>query len=219
MAYTVLINNDNTATATVRDRILQRTKNVDTLKIIIPKIYNNQDFTTYSVLMEYKLPVSHEVKLEELVLADDAYKESYNLYSLNLNTNFTKEAGNVEIQLTIVGLTMDADGNTKEIVRNISPFSVPIVEIADWFNVPDSALSTLTQYYLANKQQILALNDLATILNEKKADDIKLDIESGEIYLVSGTKRVGTGITLAELNNELVEVGAETTGNVKIQSI
>lgn len=216
MAYTVLINNDNSATATIRERIMQRTKNVDCLHIIIPKIYNGTDFTSYSVLMEYKLPISHEVKLEELVLADDKYKDDYNLYRLKLGTEFTKEPGNVEIQLTLISLEMDADGNTIESVRHISPFIVPINEVADWFNVPDSELTTLTQYYLAAKQEILALNDIANTLDRNKADDIKLDVESGEVYLVSGSKRIGTGISVEELGNEIVE--RTTDGTVKLQN-
>lgn len=216
MAYTLLINNDNTVTATERSRILQRTKNINTLRFIIPKEYENQDFTPHQVLMEFKLPISHELNLKELELKDDTYKTNYNLYELVLGTDFTKEAGDVEIQLSIVGLTMDADGNTKEIVRNISPFSIHIVSVADWFNVPDSALSTLTQYYLAAKQQILALDDLAAVLNNKMPDDIKLDVESGEIYLVKGSTRIGTGILVSELGNEIVE--RTTEGTVKLQS-
>lgn len=216
---TILIQDDNLATITKQSRILQRTKNINTLRIIIPKIYENQDFTPYSVLMEFKLPISKEVNLKELTLIDDAYKEDYNLYEFPLGTDFTKEAGEVEIQLSIVGLVMEADGTTKEIVRNISPFTIPIVSVADWFNVPDPELATLTQYYLAAKQQILALNDLTAILSEKKADDIKLDIESGEIYLVSGSTRIGTGIMLSDLNSELVQIGGKTTGNISIQRI
>lgn len=217
--YTITVSNDNTATATEQGRILQRTKNIDTLRIIIPKLYNNQDFSPYSVLMEFKLPVSHEVNLKELKLTDASYKDNYNLYEYVLGTEFTKEPGDVEIQLTIVGLIMDSNGVTTEIARHISPFAVPIVSVADWFNVPDSELTTLTQYYLAAKQQILALNDLAATLNDNMVDDIKLDVENGEIYLVSGSKRMGTGIMLSDLNSELVEIGGKTNGNMSIQQL
>lgn len=217
MAYTILVNNDNSVISTERCRILQRTKNINTLRIIIPKMYENKDFTPHSVLMEYKLPISKEVNLKELQLVNDSYKNNYNLYEFVLMTDFTKEPGDVEIQLSIIGLTMDVDGTTNEIVRYISPFSIPIISVADWFTVPDSELTTLTQYYLAAKQQILALNDLAQILNQKKADDIKLDIDSGEIYLVSGSTRLGTGIMVSELGNEIVEKTSD--GTVKFQSV
>ena len=71
----------------------------------------------------------------------------------------------------------------------------------------------------ANQRQIQALTDLANLLNQNKADDIKLDIESGEIYVVSGTKKLGTGIMLEELANEITEVAGNSEGNVKIQNV
>ena len=158
MPYTILINDDNTAIATAKSRIMQRTKNVDNLKIIIPKVYEEQDFSKYTVLMEYKLPISHEVKLEELALSDANYENDYMMFHLPLLTDFTKENGNVELQLTIIGLTMDELGNTKEIVRKILPFKIPIIPIADWFTVPDSELDVLTQYYLAAQQRCRSLS-------------------------------------------------------------
>lgn len=214
MPYTILVNDNNTVTATERTRIMQRTKNVDNLRIIIPKVYEKQDFTNYTVLMEYKLPISHEVKLEMLTLEDGNYNDNYLLYRLPLVTDFTKENGNVEIQLTIIGLAMDADGNTVEIVRKISPFNVPIIPISNWFTVPDSELDVLTQYYLAAQQQIHALNDLVTIVNQSKADSIKLDVVDGELYLTSNGNKIGQGVSVEELGNEITERTSE--GTVKI---
>lgn len=214
MPYTVLVNNDNTTTTTEKSRILQRTKNVDNLRIIIPKEYEGRDFTNYTVLMEYKLPLSNEVKLEQLQLADPAYKEDYLLYVLPMTTQITKENGNVAVQLSIVGLEMDAEGITTEVVRNISPFIIPIVPVTDWFTVPDSELTTLTQYYLAAQQQIQALNDLVGIINQNKADSISLDVINGEIHLTSGGERIGEAISVEELGNEIAE--RTTSGTVKI---
>lgn len=214
MPYTILVNDNNTVTATERSRIMQRTKNVDNLRIIIPKFYENIDFTNYSVLMEYKLPISHEVKLEQLTLQDGNYQENYMLFCLPLVTDFTKENGDVEIQLSLIGLTMDENGNTVEIVRKIDPFKVPIIPISNWFTVPDSELDVLTQYYLAAQQQINALNDLVTIVNQKKADSISLDVINGQIYLTSGGTPIGNPISVEELGNEIVERTSE--GNIKI---
>ena len=214
MPYTILVNNDNTAIATAKSRIMQRTKNVDNLKIIIPKNYDGQDFSQYKVFMEYKLPISHEVKLEELVLADGNYETDYMMFQLPLLTDFTKENGNVELQLSIIGLTMDELGNTKEIARKISTFQIPIIPIADWFTVPDSELDVLTQYYLAAQQQINALNDLVGIVNQNKADSIKLDVLDGQIYLTSNGVKIGNSISVEELGNEITE--RTTEGTVKI---
>lgn len=214
MPYTVLVNNDNTTTITEKSRIMQRTKNVDNLRIIIPKDYEGKDMSGYTVLMEYKLPLSNEVKLEQLQLADPAYKEDYLLYVLPMTTQITKENGNVAVQLSIVGLEMDAEGDTKEIARNISPFIIPIVPVTDWFTVPDSELTTLTQYYLAAQQQIQALNDLVGVINQNKADSISLDVINGEIHLTSGGEKIGKAISVEELGNEIAE--RTTSGTVKI---
>lgn len=215
MPYTILVNNDNTAIATAKSRIMQRTKNVDNLKIIIPKIYDGQDFSEYKVLMEYKLPISHEVKLEELVLADANYETDYMLFQLPLLTDFTKENGDVELQLSIIGLTMDELGNTKEIARKILPFKIPVIPIADWFTVPDSELDVLTQYYLAAQQQINALNDLIGTVNQRKADSIKLDVVNGLICLDGDGQTLST-ISVEELGNEIAE--RTTEGTVKINT-
>ena len=214
MPYTILVNDNNTVTATERSRIMQRTKNVDNLRIIIPKIYEERDFSNYLVLMEYKLPISHEVKLEQLSLQDGNYNNDYMLFRLPLVTDFTKENGDVEIQLSIIGLTMDAEGNTVEIVRKISPFKIPIIPIANWFTVPDSELDVLTQYYIAAQQQINALNDLVALVNQSKADSISLDVVDGEIYLTSNGKRIGTSVSVEELGNEIIERASE--GTIKI---
>lgn len=216
MPYTILVNDNNTVTATERSRIMQRTKNVDNLRIIIPKFYENIDFTNCTVLMEYKLPISHEVKLEQLVLqpqTDEKY-QGYMVFNLPLVTDFTKENGDVEIQLSLIGLTMDENGNTIETVRKIEPFRVPIIPISNWFTVPDSELDVLTQYYLAAQQQINALNDLVAIVNQKKADSINLDVVNGQIYLTSGGSPIGQPISVEELGNEITERTSE--GTVKI---
>lgn len=214
MPYTILVNDNNTTTATERSRIMQRTKNVDNLRVIIPKIYEERDFSNYTVLMEYKLPISHEVKLEQLALTDPNYKTDYMLFRLPLVTDITKENGDVEIQLTIIGLAMDAEGNTVEIVRKISPFKIPIIPIANWFTVPDSELDVLTQYYIAAQQQIHALNDLIALLNQSKADSIQLDVVEGELYLTSNGKKVGSSVSMEELGNEIIDKASE--GTVKI---
>lgn len=215
MPYTILVNDDNTAIATAKSRIMQRTKNVDNLRIIIPKIYDGQDFSQYKVLMEYKLPISHEVKLEELAFSDANYETDYMLFQLPLLTDFTKENGSVEIQLTIIGLTMDELGNTKEIVRKILPFQVPVIPIADWFTVPDSELDVLTQYYLAAQQQINALNDLISTVNQNKADSLKLDVVNGLLCLNGGGQTLSS-ISVEELGNEIAE--RTTEGMVKINT-
>ena len=64
------------------------------------------------------------------------------------------------------------------------------------------------------EQQIQALNDIVVLANQSKADSIKLDVVDGELYLTSNGKKIGTGVSVEELGNEITERTAE--GTVKI---
>ena len=96
--YTILVTTNNEAIVSTPDqRIMQRSKLVDTLHILVAPTYNGISMSDCTVLMEYKLPVSQEARSEILSLSDELYKENLE-YTLPLDTYLTKEAGNVEIQ-------------------------------------------------------------------------------------------------------------------------
>ena len=205
--YTIKINNDNTAIVTQKQRIMQRSKLVDTLQFIVDKTYNGIEMSKYSVLMKWITPISKTLRIATLVLSDNNYKEDYLLFVLpeNIDTDMTAENGDLKIQITIMCTDMEDEGEVKEHVREIDEITIPIVPVSNWFVAPDEALDTLTQYFLANQKQIKALDDLINTFNTQKADDIKLDIEAGEIYLVANGKRIGTGIKVEDLGNEITE--------------
>ena len=69
--YTILINDDNTLTTSVRERIMQRSKLVDSLHFLCPPTYKELDMTDFTVTLEYILPVSREYKTEELVKSEE----------------------------------------------------------------------------------------------------------------------------------------------------
>ena len=46
--YTILVNNDNTLYGSQKERIMQRSKLVNTLRFIVEPIYNDIDMTTAS---------------------------------------------------------------------------------------------------------------------------------------------------------------------------
>ena len=72
--YTFLINADNTITASLTERIMQRSKLVDNLHFLADTIYSGVDMTDYTVLLEYKLPVSKSYKTEILKKSTELYK-------------------------------------------------------------------------------------------------------------------------------------------------
>lgn len=216
----ILINNDNMAITTVKETIMQREKLVNRLSIICPQMYKNDiDMTEFDLVMTYKLPISKTVRIVEMKSADALYKNEFCKYDLDIDTDITSENGDVELQFTFMRTYLDADGNNIQQVRNANPTSIHICQLSDWLVPSDEALGTLAELYLTNKSMIKSLEQLASTLHQTKIDDITLDIDSKKILGTANGKTVGSGISLEELNNELVEVGAETTGNVKIQNI
>lgn len=203
--YTILINDDNTVTESETHPIMQRSKLVDDLCFIVPKIYNGYDMSKFVFTMEYRTPISHTYNYKILVLTDPNYKDDFLKYTIDIDTDLTAENGDLEINLRFIGTFMQTDGTVLQQVREISPYKLTIIPITSWFVAPDEALDTLTQMIIANQQNIQATADLAGALNQSKADNIKLDKESKELYLTAHGSKIGTSVVLEELGDEIAE--------------
>lgn len=222
-----LFKNDNTIVLTESTgAITQRSNSVDALSFIVPKIYSETyDMSEFDGLFEYKLPISNEAGLLQLVLTDNNYKDDYLLYTLpetTLTTALTKECGEVEFSLTFVKAELDIEGNTIERVRQSAGKNYfKIVPIVSWLSPSEAQLSALASMYLENKKAILALEALAEQISTTKADDIRLDYENEKVILTSEGQDIGSGIDLDVLNAELVNVGGNNAdnGNILINRI
>lgn len=214
--YTILVKNDNTLLTTVRERIMQRSKLVDSMHFITSKMYNNLDMEDFTVLLEYKLPVSKDYHSEVLTLSNNNYTnvgtDNGDLsgvkleYKLPFDTNLTKEAGDIEVQLTFLKVELQEDGTGVQYVRKTTPTTVTIVPIAAWSDIiPDNALNALDQKLLQVDAQIQALSDYGDIMATTKADNIVLDTETHEIYLTAEGEQIGDKISLNELTTSIVE--------------
>ena len=224
--YTILVTDDNELKVTIKERIMQRSKMVDSFHFLVKPMYKeNIDMTGFTVTMEYKLPVSNEYATkditEDLILTVDEegntvlYKDMLE-YKLPFDTNLTAEAGEVEVQLTFTKSEMDIEGVVTQFVRKTSPCKITIVPIAAWSNVvPDKELTALDQRILKIDEQINALSESAMLLVQDKADNIKLDTETNEIYLTANGEPIGDRITIEELGDTLVEAN-EDEGLIQI---
>ena len=214
--YTILVTNDNELRVTVKERIMQRSKLVDSFHFLVDQLYkDNIDMTDFTVTMEYVLPVSKKYVTETLILKLDEegktalYKDKLE-YCLKFDTNLTAEAGDIEVQLTFTKTELDEEGNATQYVRKTSPCTITIVPITAWSDiVPDSALTALDQRILKIDEQIQALADSAVLYTNDKADNIVLDTETHEIYLTANGEPIGDRITVDELGESLVDVKDE----------
>lgn len=203
--YTILVNQDNTMTTSVRERIMQRSKLVDYLHFLVNPIYKDLDISDFTVVMEYILPISREYKSEELVKSDNLYKDMLE-YKLPFDTDLTKEAGNIEVKLTFSKVDLDVDGNDIQYVRKISSTTITIVPIEAWCNIiPDKALDAIDQRIIKTDAQIKALEEMNNITATTKADNIVLDEETNDIYLTADGVKIGDAINISDLGTTLAE--------------
>ena len=207
--YTILVNDDNTLTTSVRERIMQRSKLVDSLHFLVSPTYKELDMTDFTVTMEYILPVSKEYVSEVLVKSEELYKEMLE-YKLPFDTDLTKEAGEIEVKLTFSKVDLDADGNDIQYVRKISATSITIIPVESWCDIiPDKALDAIDQRIIKTDAQIKALLEANEITRLEKADNLVLANENKELYLTAEGNQIGDKVKLSELGNEIVQSSDE----------
>lgn len=192
--YTFLIGEDNTLTATVVERIMERSKLVDSLHFLADPIYKETDMSDFTVMMEYVLPVSKKYKTEILEKSDELYKDMLE-YKLPFDTALTSEPGDIEIQLTFVNVMLDADGRNTQYVRKVGPGSIKIVAISTWSDIiPDEALSAVDQRLLAAQAMIKALNEQNNTIMKSKADSLRY--KDNLLQLTAQGNPIGTAVKI-----------------------
>lgn len=207
--YTILVNDDNTLTTSIKERIMQRSKLVDSLHFLVEPTYKELDMTDFTVTMEYILPVSKEYVSEVLVKSEELYKEMLE-YKLPFDTDLTKEAGEIEVKLTFSKVDLDADGNDIQYVRKISATSITIIPVESWCDIiPDKALDAIDQRIIKTDAQIKALLEANEITRLEKADNLVLDNENKELYLTAEGNQIGDKVKLSDLGNEIVQSSDE----------
>lgn len=203
--YTILVTQNNELTTSVKERIMQRSKLMDSLHFLVDQMYKEIDMTDFTVMLEYILPVSRELHTEILVLQPELYKDKLE-YILPFDTSLTKEAGDIEIQLTFTKVDLDENGNNIQYVRKTSPTTVTIVPISAWSDIiPDNALNALDMALLQVEGKIKELEALTDIYSTTKADNIKLDADTSELYLTANGTPIGTKIAIDDLGDALAD--------------
>ena len=194
-AFVILVNDDNTMTITQRRRIVQRSKLVDDLWFLVAPTYNDHAMDSFTVLLEYVLPVSKRYRTEILTLSG-SYNE-YLKYLLPIDTDLTSEAGDIDLMISFIKADIDMSGKSVQRARKVTGAKVHITSIAAWSDIiPDSALSALDQRIIKTDAQIRALAELENILAITKADDLVYDKENNELQLSANGVNIGSKVKL-----------------------
>ena len=214
--YTILVKDTNELLVTVKERIMQRSKLVDSLHFLVNPTYKELDMTDFTVSMEYILPVSKRYKSEILVLSEELYKDMLE-YKLPIDTALTSEPGDIEVQLTFIKADLDANGHTVQYVRKTTPTLITIVPISAWSDlIPDEALNAVDQRLIKIDAQIKALTETGDLYAATKADNIVLDEKTNELYLTANGKEIGDKVHIDELVDVVIESASKDAGIIPV---
>ena len=212
--YTILVNNLNELVTTVKNRIMQRSKLVDSLRFLVEPEYNGLDMSTFTVLLEYLTPVSHEYRTEVLVKSADLYK-NYLEYTLPFDTQLTREAGDVQLQLTFAQLTIDPDGNNIQRVRKTSSTIIKILPITVWSDViADNALTSIDQRLLQAEAMLQAANEMVDYLDIVKADNMSYNKETNTLQLTANGQPIGDSVEIETIGTSVISIEVDESGNM-----
>ena len=208
--YAILVNDDNTLFSSQKERIMQRSKLVDTLWFLSPKMYQDQDMSNATVLLEYLLPISKKYGTKILRKADEGYQD-YLKYMLpendEIDTELTSEPGKVEVQLTFIYIDLDVDGKPIQRVRKTSATTITVVPISNWADIiPDSALSVIDQRIIKTDSQIKALDAYIEAIGNNMVNNLAYDEEDESLYLLSGDKVIGDKVSVRDMLDDGIPV-------------
>lgn len=212
--YVILVNPDNTLYGSVKQRVMQRSKLVDTLKFVVDPIYNGIDMTNASVLLEYLLPISRKYETVYLELCDERYNDCFLQYKLPFDINLTSEHGAVELQLTFAYAEMDNDGKIVQRVRKTSATTIEVTPISNWSDlIPDSALGGLDQRLIVMNAQIQALDDYMDVLDRSQVDNLVYNDDDETLQLSANGVGVGNKVSVKDMLDEgspVVDLSSKT---------
>lgn len=204
--YTILVTSNNELVTSVKERIMQRSKLVDNLHFLVEPVYKGYSMADFTVTLEYILPISREYKTETLVLSESLYKDRLE-YKLPFDTNLTKEAGKVEMQLTFTFVDLDVDGNDIQRVRKTSAAVIEIVPVTAWSDIiPDSALSALDQRLIKLDAQMKGLNEFTGATYGSGVDNLVYNSEDETLQLAAKGVGVGNKVFVKDMLKEGVPV-------------
>lgn len=219
MAYTILVNEDNSLYGSKKERIMQRSKCVDTLTFVVHQMYKGTDMTDATVVLEYLLPVSKKYETEYLTLLDERYNDCFLQYKLPFDTKLTSEAGSIELQLTFAYTDLDANGNGIQKVRKTSTTTIEIIPISAWSDIiPDAALSSLDQRILKIDAQMKELNEYMNAIdgNVDIVDNLMYDDKEETLQLMAGNKGIGDKVSVKDMLDEgapVVDLNSKSEDN------
>lgn len=202
--YTIIMNDDKSLTTTVKTKLYQKEKLVDKIQFLFPLLYNDEELSEYIIRLEY---TDQRNVIHSEILAIDKenypYKENYFRCILPVDTNLTAYTGEIKIRLSLIRI--DANLNT-QFVLHTGEETIEIYPVRDLYSfVPDESLEFADRLVGALEAKIQAMELMNETYTKSKADNIKVDKDTSELYLTAEDEQIGDKISLKDLGDSIDE--------------
>ena len=187
--YTIVMQEDKELLTTVKTTIFEKEANVDTLRFLVPPVYDDYDLSTCTALIKYVTP-DRKNRAEKLVQQEELYK-GYLDYRLDVDTDVTSLPGDVDIRLSFIHVDA-SEAETQVLHSGTITITIEPLKNLYGFNC-DESLEIIDQLVGQIDCKIEALNNIANRYDQEKADDI--EEENGEIWVTSNGEKIGDPIT------------------------
>lgn len=206
--YTLKITDENTVVTTVKERLVERSNDVDNIQIITAKLYKEQlDMSDTSLYMKYKLPVTDKIKITQLIPNNLNYETNYIQYLIPADVNLLAEAGDIEVSFTFLKLVSNDDDSVTSYVRKTTSGVIHVSPLAAFDKYEPSEMFTETdQRLLALIAAVKDLNAQSKAIYENMVKDIRLNTDDKKITLTDRNgDDTGEGIATKDLTALIAE--------------
>lgn len=194
MVHTILINSDNTITKRMNGAIMERSTNVDSLRILVSPTYTDKfgdlNMAECTCVMEITTPIGRSYKTKPLTPSAELYKERLE-YLIPITLDMTREPGQLGIKFFFAKLEMNSDGTFKERIRETSDSYLEIIPTKHWSDyVSDSDLSDVIQGILTIQSRAEHLEAVANKINSTKVDNIEYDKDTNILTAYANGEKI-----------------------------
>lgn len=201
MVHTILINSDNSITKRMNGAIMERSANVDSLRILVSPTYTDNlgdlNIAECTCVMEITTPIGRSYRTKPLTPSEELYKNRLE-YLLPITLDMTKEPGQLGFKFFFVKLEMYDDGSFKERIRETADSYLDIIPTKHWSDyVSDADLSDVVQGILTIQSRAEHLEAVADKINNTKIDSLEYNKETN---ILTGYAN-GTEINSVELED------------------
>ncbi len=209
--YTICMNDDKSLVKTETHPIYQKECNTSVIRFLVPHIVEDNELGDFICVFKYTLPDG--TKCCEMPEKQEAlYNDSFLDYRLNVTSNLTVQAGNIEGYLSFLKVVTDEEsGEKKSYVIHSGSVVIEVSQRTDIFAYsPDCNLQAIDQKILALQSMINDVVKYQDLIESTKADDI--EVIDGEVWLTCNGEKIGDPIpyTSDETVEEVVKNVLET---------